>query len=85
MPDQSSHLFWPAPSHFKPITPLNYKLCTHIELQLPAWNETGSVSIRIVLSFEPDLPGLDEYIMAPGRTAYSVVSEPVNYLIHPKK
>ncbi|KAG1141018.1 hypothetical protein G6F37_009150 [Rhizopus arrhizus] len=85
LPDQSSHLFWPAPSHFKPITPLNYKLCTHIELQLPAWNETGSVSIRIVLSFEPDLPGLDEYIMAPGRTAYSVVSEPVNYLIHPKK
>jgi integrator complex subunit 4 len=32
-------------------------------LNLSPWTEPGVVIIRIVQSFEPDLPGLDEYIM----------------------
>ncbi|KAI8334516.1 armadillo-type protein [Choanephora cucurbitarum] len=63
LPDQSSYMFWPAPGHFKQTTPYCYKLNTDIELKLSPWTEPGVVIIRIVQSFEPDLPGLDEYIM----------------------
>lgn len=84
MPNQNSHVFWPSPGDFKPITPLNYTLSTQVEIPLSAWQDTNSIMIRAIVSFEPDLPGLDEYIMAPGSTASSIVSEPVNYMIHPQ-
>ncbi|KAI7891727.1 armadillo-type protein [Mucor mucedo] len=63
LPDQSSYIFWPAPGSYKQTTPYCYKLSTDIELVLSPWTEPGVVIIRIVQSFEPDLPGLDEYMM----------------------
>ncbi|KAI9255512.1 armadillo-type protein [Sporodiniella umbellata] len=84
LPDQSSHVFWPSPDDFRPNKPLDYTLSTHVELSLSSWQSVNAISIRIIISFEPDLPGLDEYIMAPGRTASSVVSESVNYRVHPQ-
>ncbi|KAI8050036.1 armadillo-type protein [Thamnidium elegans] len=63
LPDQSSSIFWPAPNSFKQTTPYCFKLSTDIELALSPWTEPGVVVIRVVQSFEPDLPGLDEYIM----------------------
>ncbi|KAI9345097.1 armadillo-type protein [Pilaira anomala] len=63
LPDQSSSIFWPAPGSFKQTTPYCYKLSTDIQLTLSPWTEPGVVVIRVVQSFEPDLPGLDEYIM----------------------
>ncbi|KAG2214549.1 hypothetical protein INT46_003099 [Mucor plumbeus] len=63
LPDQSSFMFWPAPGQFKQTTPYCYKLATNVELSLSPWTEPGVVIIRIVQSFEPDLSGLDEYII----------------------
>lgn len=63
LPDQSSYIFWPAPTHFKQTKPYCFRLSTDVELTLSPWTEPGVVIIRIVQSFEPDLPGLDEYIM----------------------
>ncbi|KAI8339839.1 armadillo-type protein [Blakeslea trispora] len=76
LPDQSSYMFWPAPGHFKQTTPYCYKLNTNIELKLSPWTEPGVVIIRIVQSFEPDLPGLDEYIMR--YPNYSAVTNSLN-------
>ncbi|CAO3690704.1 unnamed protein product [Rhizopus stolonifer] len=84
LPNQNSHVFWPSPGDFKPITPLNYTLSTQVEIPLLAWQDTNSIMIRAIVSFEPDLPGLDEFIMAPGSTASSIVSESVNYMVHPQ-
>lgn len=84
MPNESSHVFWPAYSHFKPATPLSYKLSTDIELELPPWTEAASVKIQVIVSFEPDLPGLDEYIMTSVKTASAAVSEPLSYVVFPQ-
>ncbi|KAI8642763.1 armadillo-type protein [Parasitella parasitica] len=96
LPDQSSFMFWPASGHFKQTTPYCFKLSTSVELNLSPWTEPGVVIIRIVQSFEPDLPGLDEYIMkypnhpAPGSNntgpkmaTCCVISEHLKYRLHP--
>ncbi|RCH94569.1 Integrator complex subunit 4 [Rhizopus azygosporus] len=84
LPNESSHVFWPAYSHFKPATPLSYKLSTDIELELPPWTEAAPVKIQVIVSFEPDLPGLDEYIMTSVKTASAAVSEPLSYVVFPQ-
>ncbi|KAK4516908.1 DNA-binding transcription factor yap1 [Mucor velutinosus] len=63
LPDQSTFMFWPAPGHFKQTTPYCFKLATNVELNLSPWTEPGVVIVRIVQSFEPDLAGLDDYII----------------------
>ncbi|KAI8968585.1 armadillo-type protein [Mycotypha africana] len=63
LPDQLSIIFWPSPSHFKPVKPYCYKLSTDVQLSLEPWTVPKEMIIRIVQSFEPDLPELDEYIM----------------------
>ncbi|KAI8374468.1 armadillo-type protein [Radiomyces spectabilis] len=63
LPDQSCHVFWPTSNDFMPTTPYCYKLSVDVELLIANWTETGVVIIRIVRSFEPDLPGLDDFIM----------------------
>ncbi|KAI9267519.1 armadillo-type protein [Helicostylum pulchrum] len=82
LPDQSSSIFWPAPGSFKQTTPYCFKLSTDIELALSPWTEPGVVVIRVVQSFEPDLPGLDEYIMKMPISS-SVISEHLKYRLSP--
>ncbi|KAI9481345.1 MAG: armadillo-type protein [Benjaminiella poitrasii] len=96
LPDQSSFIFWPSPAHFKQTTPYCFKLSTNVALSLSPWSEPGVVIIRIVQSFEPDLPGLDEYIMkypnysavtnslkSTGFTSSCVISEHLKYHLCP--
>ncbi|KAI8056522.1 armadillo-type protein [Gilbertella persicaria] len=91
LPDQTSFIFWPAPGHFKQTTPYCFKLGTDVELKLSPWTEPGVVIVRIVQSFEPDLPGLDEYIMQYPNYACSthtsrsssVISEHLKYRLCP--
>ncbi|KAI7868171.1 armadillo-type protein [Spinellus fusiger] len=94
-PDKTSHVFWPTCDQFKPITPYCYKLSTVIELQLPMWTETAVVTLAIVRSFEPDLPGLDDSILKYPNvnktrdifdTAMTTsISKALNYALHPAK
>ncbi|OAD00939.1 hypothetical protein MUCCIDRAFT_112360 [Mucor lusitanicus CBS 277.49] len=95
LPDQSTFMFWPAPGHFKQTTPYCFKLDTSVELNLSPWTEPGVVVVRIVQSFEPDLAGLDDYIIkypnhaAPSNssgtktTTSCVISEHLKYRLCP--
>ncbi|KAI7897651.1 armadillo-type protein [Cokeromyces recurvatus] len=89
LPDQSSFMFWPPSGHFKQTTPYCFKLSTNVELSLSSWSESGVVIIRIVQTFEPDLPGLDEYIMNyfgsnfSKSTSSCVISEHLKYHLYP--
>ncbi|KAI9275591.1 armadillo-type protein [Phascolomyces articulosus] len=97
-PDRTTQVYWPVSNDFVPTTPLCYKLKAKVELRYPGWTEPCNIILRIVRSFEPDLAGLDGYIMKyPNAevttTAHSTqqsniivsipISEPVLYSIHP--
>ncbi|KAL0082304.1 armadillo-type protein [Phycomyces blakesleeanus] len=96
-PDKTSSVFWPTADEFKPVTPYCYKLNASIVVKFAMWTETAVVEISVVRSFEPDLPGLDEYIMKypnakPRKTsnnfnttATTSISEPIKYSLHPTK
>ncbi|KAG2227292.1 hypothetical protein INT45_004247 [Circinella minor] len=88
-PDRTIQVYWPVSNDFVPTTPLCYKLKAKIELRYRGWT---------VRSFEPDLAGLDGYIMKyPNAESTSIthstqqsndvvsipISEPVLYSIHP--
>lgn len=95
LPDQSSRIFWPTHKDFTPITPYCYKLQT--ELHIPEtniWTEPGSIILRMVRSFTPDLPELDLYILnypnagansidLKDRTASVVISKEIQYTLWP--
>ncbi|KAI7849458.1 armadillo-type protein [Circinella umbellata] len=97
-PDRTIQVYWPVSNDFVPTTPLCYKLKAKIELRYPGWTEPCNITLRIVRSFEPDLAGLDGYIMKyPNAESTSIthstqqsndvvsipISEPVLYSIHP--
>ncbi|KAI8148934.1 armadillo-type protein [Fennellomyces sp. T-0311] len=96
-PDQTTQVYWPIANDFVPTTPFCYKLKAKVELRYPGWTEPCNISLRIVRSFEPDLSGLDGYIMrypnAEATSKHSIqqshnvvsipISEPVLYTIHP--
>ncbi|KAG9305653.1 hypothetical protein G9A89_022575 [Geosiphon pyriformis] len=63
MPDNRIQHFWPPPSHFIIIRPLQYQLRTHIEISQSPWTETCVIAVMIVRSFKPDLSPLDSFIM----------------------
>ncbi|KAI9010804.1 armadillo-type protein [Phycomyces nitens] len=96
-PDKTSSMFWPAADEFKPVTPYCYKLNASIVIKFAMWTETAVVEISVVRSFEPDLPGLDDYIMKypnakPQKasnnfntTATTSISEPLKYSLYPTK
>ncbi|KAF7723119.1 Integrator complex subunit 4 [Apophysomyces ossiformis] len=89
-PDGSSSFFWPAPHQFKPTRPHCYKLTTVIDKSFSAWTAPASLTLRLVRSFEPDLPRLDNHIMAfPNESARKtateaiIISNEIKYTIWP--
>ncbi|KAI8088775.1 armadillo-type protein [Halteromyces radiatus] len=62
LPDQSSFFFWPKSSEFVPTYSDCHQLLASVTFNLPSWKESDVVICRIVVSFDPDLPGLDDYI-----------------------
>ncbi|KAI9499526.1 armadillo-type protein [Zychaea mexicana] len=96
-PDQSSQVYWPVSNDFIPTTPFCYKLKAKVELHYSGWTEPCNITLRIVRSFEPDLAGLDGYIMKyPNAESSNThfaqhsqdvvsipISDPVLYNIHP--
>ncbi|SAL98284.1 hypothetical protein [Absidia glauca] len=67
LPDQTSAFFWPSSGQFIPTHTDCHKLVTSISLKL-SLEEPGTVTCRIVRSFDPDMPGLDNYIMKSSTT-----------------
>ncbi|KAG0166487.1 Integrator complex subunit 4 [Apophysomyces sp. BC1015] len=77
-PDSSSTFFWPAPHQFRPTTPHCYKLSTVLDKSFSPWTAPAEITLRVVRSFEPDLPRLDDYIMRyPNATAQGAATETI--------
>ncbi|KAI8344171.1 armadillo-type protein [Chlamydoabsidia padenii] len=62
-PDHTSVYVWPPSGQFIPTYSNCHKLVTSVYLTLSTWKEPGVLTCRIVRSFDPDIPGLDNYIM----------------------
>ncbi|CAG8668061.1 9583_t:CDS:2, partial [Paraglomus brasilianum] len=62
-PDQKVRQFWPPSSQFVLIKPFYYRLKTSIEISQSSWTAKCSIEIKIIRSFETDIPDLDECIL----------------------